>query len=268
MGRQPMSLLRSLFPDMRQRASSERDDSERAASYPPPYPDGWYKLADAVELKNGGVRLVRAWDQRLALFRGDDGKLGLLDAICPHQGANLADGKVRDGCLECPFHEWRFATDGHVAAMPYATAKPAPARAHLAGSRISRDDHRLLLGGPGPWRRRACRPTSWSRSRRWRTMVARGRARSSAAGAHAPHRVRREQRRLSALQAAARADADPVDAVARAAGYRAPPADVVESIPTSPTFATSRTTPCWSWLDARCRRPRRAPASPFSDPAA
>ena len=28
---------------------------------------------------------------------------------CIHRGASLADGKVRDGEVQCPYHGWRFA---------------------------------------------------------------------------------------------------------------------------------------------------------------
>ena len=32
-----------------------------------------------------------------------------VDALCPHLGANLSEGRVtKDGCIECPFHAWKF----------------------------------------------------------------------------------------------------------------------------------------------------------------
>jgi 3-ketosteroid 9alpha-monooxygenase subunit A len=50
----------------------------------------------------------------LVLFRGGDGALGLLDAYCPHLGAHLGVGGSvsADGCIQCPFHGWKFGTDG------------------------------------------------------------------------------------------------------------------------------------------------------------
>jgi cholesterol 7-dehydrogenase len=105
------------------------DEAARAASYPPPYPDGWYKLADAADLARGDVRCVDCLGQRLVLFRSDTSdELGLLDANCPHQGANLAGGAVHDGCLQCPFHHWCVAADGRVAAIPYSAQRPASLR--------------------------------------------------------------------------------------------------------------------------------------------
>src|SRR4029079_960020 len=102
------------------------DEARRAATYPPPFPDGWYKLADSSELPRGAVRNLACVAERLVLFRSDlSDELGLLDAACPHQGANLAGGQLKDGCLECPFHRWRFAPDGQVAGIPYAVTRSA-----------------------------------------------------------------------------------------------------------------------------------------------
>ncbi len=109
------------------------DETARTASYPEPYPDGWYKVADSADLKPGDVKSVSALGQRWVVFRSDDGdhagQVGILDATCPHQGANLAAGTVKDGCLECPFHKWRFATDGQTTAVPYAVKFPPSLRA-------------------------------------------------------------------------------------------------------------------------------------------
>ena len=56
------------------------------------------------------------------MFRGEDGKAYVLDAYCPHLGANLAvGGQVVGNCIECPFHGWRFnGNDGKCVKIPYA----------------------------------------------------------------------------------------------------------------------------------------------------
>ncbi len=44
-------------------------------------------------------------DQELVLWRTEPhGALHAAPAACPHMGAHLADGAVRDGCLVCPWH--------------------------------------------------------------------------------------------------------------------------------------------------------------------
>lgn len=46
----------------------------------------------------------------------------ILDAYCPHLGANMAEGgRVKGDCLECPFHGWLFrGSDGQCDYIPYA----------------------------------------------------------------------------------------------------------------------------------------------------
>ncbi|MCA9700191.1 MAG: aromatic ring-hydroxylating dioxygenase subunit alpha [Myxococcales bacterium] len=61
----------------------------------------------------------------LALFRDREGKAHALLDRCPHRGVKLSLGLVgEDGCLECPYHGWRFAGDGACKLVPFnPTAK-------------------------------------------------------------------------------------------------------------------------------------------------
>ncbi len=56
------------------------------------------------------------------MFRDEEGKSHVVDAYCPHLGANLAvGGKVVGNCIECPFHAWRFrGEDGKCVHIPAA----------------------------------------------------------------------------------------------------------------------------------------------------
>lgn len=106
-------------------------DLWRAATYPKPYPNGWYKVSYSHELAPGDVKGINLCGKQLVVFRarGPEGAVGVLDAYCPHLGADLsAGGTVKGDCLECPFHRWQFATDGKVTKIPY-TPKGIPARA-------------------------------------------------------------------------------------------------------------------------------------------
>lgn len=68
---------------------------------------------------------VTVASERVALFRGADGKVGALVDRCPHRGVALSLGKVgADGCLQCPFHGWRFQTDGACAQVPFNPLPP------------------------------------------------------------------------------------------------------------------------------------------------
>lgn len=57
------------------------------------------------------------------VFRSKESKeVFVLDAFCPHLGANLGiGGIVKDDCIECPFHMWKFrGVDGECCEIPYS----------------------------------------------------------------------------------------------------------------------------------------------------
>lgn len=101
----------------------------RERSYPPPFPDGWYRVALTAELPRGGMRYVECLGQQILVWRSDvDDGVHAMGAFCPHLGANLSGGCVKSGTVECPFHGWRLAGDGHVAHVPYAKRLPVRAQ--------------------------------------------------------------------------------------------------------------------------------------------
>ncbi|XP_043914350.1 cholesterol 7-desaturase nvd-like isoform X2 [Protopterus annectens] len=93
---------------------------------PPVYPNGWFRVLDSHQVQKGEVKNITIMGEQLAVYRGQDGQSYVLDAYCPHLGANLAvGGRVVNNCLECPFHGWRFrGEDGKCIAIPYAEKVP------------------------------------------------------------------------------------------------------------------------------------------------
>ncbi len=108
-------------------AFDEDYEKERAKSYPPPFPNGWFSLGSSGSVKKGQVIEVDALGQKFAVFRGMDGKVGVLDVYCPHLNANLAHGCVKGNNLVCPFHAWEFNTNGKCEHIPYADKVPQTA---------------------------------------------------------------------------------------------------------------------------------------------
>jgi 3-ketosteroid 9alpha-monooxygenase subunit A len=54
----------------------------------------------------------------------------VLDAYCPHLGAHLGSdgGRIEGDTVACPFHGWRFDSEGHCVDIPYAQKIPERAR--------------------------------------------------------------------------------------------------------------------------------------------
>lgn len=106
------------------------DQKRRAGRFPPPYPNGWYKLAKSDDVKPGQVISVNGLGRSFAVFRGEiDHEIHVLDAMCPHLGANIAiGGEVEGDAVKCPFHGWKFDGTGQCIDIPYAKSIPTVAR--------------------------------------------------------------------------------------------------------------------------------------------
>ncbi|MEM7159954.1 MAG: Rieske 2Fe-2S domain-containing protein [Myxococcota bacterium] len=96
-----------------------------------PYPNGWYRVAYAHELSIGEVKPIEALGRDLVAFRGEDGRVRVLDAHCPHLGAHLGyGGNVVGNDIACPFHDWRFNGEGECVDIPYCSGR-VPKRARV-----------------------------------------------------------------------------------------------------------------------------------------
>lgn len=107
---------------------------------PPPYPNGWFAITTSKEIKLGKALSVDCLGENFVVFRSESNEVFVLDAYCPHMGANLGKnyfkaqfwykilvfklgigGIVKDNCIECPFHQWRFSgMDGSCVDVPYS----------------------------------------------------------------------------------------------------------------------------------------------------
>lgn len=92
-------------------------------------PRGWFVVAFSEEIVAGDIHAMHYFGRDLAAYRGESGRAFVVDAYCPHLGANLAHGgKVEGDCIRCPFHGWRFDGDGRCVEIPYTDKLPPKAR--------------------------------------------------------------------------------------------------------------------------------------------
>ncbi|XP_068191331.1 cholesterol 7-desaturase nvd isoform X1 [Antennarius striatus] len=107
-------------------AANEVRRRRKIGDLPPVYPNGWYRVLDSHLLERSDVKSVSVLGEQVAVFRGQNGTSYVVDAYCPHLGANLAvGGRVVGSCIECPFHGWQFqGNDGKCVKIPYAEKVP------------------------------------------------------------------------------------------------------------------------------------------------
>lgn len=68
---------------------------------------GFVKMATLAELPPGSSKEVEHEGRIFALFNVD-GRISVIDGICPHQGGPLAEGSLEGTTVTCPWHGWQF----------------------------------------------------------------------------------------------------------------------------------------------------------------
>jgi nitrite reductase/ring-hydroxylating ferredoxin subunit len=69
---------------------------------------GWVRVAARSGVAENTVIPVRVGDKEIALYHLPGGEFRATDNICTHEYAQLTDGWLEDGCIECPLHAARF----------------------------------------------------------------------------------------------------------------------------------------------------------------
>ena len=85
----------------------------------------WADVAADADLLEGGLHAGSAGGEDVVVARVG-GELFALADRCSHRGGPLHEGKLLDGCVECPWHATRFRlSDGSVERGPAAYPQPA-----------------------------------------------------------------------------------------------------------------------------------------------
>jgi len=73
------------------------------------------KLARKSDVPLGSGRTVDIEGRAVALLN-DGGRFHVVDNTCLHMGGPLGEGAVEEGCVVCPWHQWRYdlKTGAHV----------------------------------------------------------------------------------------------------------------------------------------------------------
>ncbi|MFN3520879.1 MAG: Rieske 2Fe-2S domain-containing protein [Phenylobacterium sp.] len=89
--------------------------------------DIWYFAALSGDLKPGRLQRYEILGEPVLLGRTRGGEVYAIRDVCPHRAAPFSAGKLvreADGreTIECPYHGWRFGTDGACTAIPSLVA--------------------------------------------------------------------------------------------------------------------------------------------------
>jgi phenylpropionate dioxygenase-like ring-hydroxylating dioxygenase large terminal subunit len=78
----------------------------------------WYVILDSSELKKRKTLRVNRLNEKMVLWRDENGKACCISDRCCHRGASLACGKIVDNKIECPFHGFLYNNKGRVTMIP------------------------------------------------------------------------------------------------------------------------------------------------------
>lgn len=103
---------------------------------------GWMRVAGKGDVAEGQVIGVRIGDKDIAVYHLPGGEYRATDNICTHEYAQLSDGWLEDGCIECPLHAARFD-------VRTGKALCAPADVDLPVYELKAEGEDLLVKLPG-----------------------------------------------------------------------------------------------------------------------
>jgi nitrite reductase/ring-hydroxylating ferredoxin subunit/DMSO/TMAO reductase YedYZ heme-binding membrane subunit len=113
-----------------------RREARHDARAPRAGADGWVDACGVDEIEEGCARTVLAGGERVAVVRWE-GQVAALSNACQHQNGPLGEGRVRNGCLTCPWHGYEYRTEDGTSPPPFTERVPT--------FRVAVRDGRVLL---------------------------------------------------------------------------------------------------------------------------
>jgi nitrite reductase/ring-hydroxylating ferredoxin subunit/DMSO/TMAO reductase YedYZ heme-binding membrane subunit len=97
--------------------------------------DGWIDVGpvDAIP-ENGAIAVRPPNGERIAIFRYD-GCIAAVSDVCAHQNGPLSEGRMRDGCITCPWHGYQYRPEDGCSPPPF-TERIATYPVRIEGGRI------------------------------------------------------------------------------------------------------------------------------------
>jgi phenylpropionate dioxygenase-like ring-hydroxylating dioxygenase large terminal subunit len=97
-------------------------------------PRQWYAVLDSGEVPRGRPLGVFRMGEKLVFWRDASGKVVCQKDLCPHRGAAVSRGKIRDDTIVCPFHGFRYDPTGECRLVPCSGRNSTPPKVlHLPG---------------------------------------------------------------------------------------------------------------------------------------
>lgn len=84
----------------------------------------WYPVVFTRDLNKDSLFPVELFGEDWVIFRGKDGRASCIKDQCAHRACPLSLGSVENGVVACPYHGWKFDSDGSCTDMPSTPYNP------------------------------------------------------------------------------------------------------------------------------------------------
>lgn len=78
----------------------------------------WYAIGLSTEVRLKKMKSFILAGEPIVLTRKANGEVYAIKDICPHRGIPLSYGQVVDDQVECPYHGWKFNSQGVCTEIP------------------------------------------------------------------------------------------------------------------------------------------------------
>jgi nitrite reductase/ring-hydroxylating ferredoxin subunit/DMSO/TMAO reductase YedYZ heme-binding membrane subunit len=107
--------------------------------------DGWLDAGPVTAIEDGhAVAVIPPAGEPIAIFR-HAGRLSAVSGVCAHQNGPLAEGRVVNGCITCPWHGFQYRLEDGCAPAPYTERLPT-FRLRIVDGRVQVDPRPNPLG--------------------------------------------------------------------------------------------------------------------------
>ncbi len=110
-----------------------------------PEPSGeWVDVGSVSDVPEGRALAAMVAGERVAIYK-NEGKLSAISGVCQHQNGPLAEGRIVDGLVVCPWHGFQYRPDCGKSPEPFHETVPT-FRLEVRGGRVLVQTMPLPLG--------------------------------------------------------------------------------------------------------------------------
>lgn len=85
--------------------------------------DGFVDACAVADIPDNRARILCLSGERVAIFKYA-GKISAVSNVCQHQNGPLGEGRIRDGCITCPWHGYQYLPDTGASPPPFTEKVP------------------------------------------------------------------------------------------------------------------------------------------------